>query len=159
MALCCPEITLQLEAVNINTHMHNMIRCQSLVVYLHLRDVDIVMKTNDDVMVIPGSHDYNNGTTFQWDPYRISLAYMYKDATAHSLVFRPTISGPQTVHGNCACPPPPPAICKRGRGLGVGYKWLAGLVSRVCMAGLDFKVCPGGTKYSSVDSPGGMSTA
>ena len=55
-----------------------------------------------------------------------------------------------TVHG-------PPTIYERGQGLGFGYtcKWLAGLVSRVCMAGLDSRVCPGGTKYGAVDSLGG----
>ena len=74
----------------------------------------------------------------------------------------PPISGPPglsiaTVHG-------PPTIYERGQGLGFGYRWLAGLVSRVCMAGLDSRVCmaglvsrvcPGGTKYGAVDSPGG----
>ena len=49
----------------------------------------------------------------------------------------------------------------RGQGLGSGYKWLAGLVSRVCMAGLVFRVCMGvrifrGSKYH-VTSPGGRS--
>ena len=39
----------------------------------------------------------------------------------------------------------PPAIYGRDRGLSFGYKWLAGLVSRVF---------PGATKYSAVDSPG-----
>ena len=39
-----------------------------------------------------------------------------------------------TMHG-------PPTIYERGQGLGFGYKWLAGLVSRVCMAGLDSRVC------------------
>jgi hypothetical protein len=43
---------------------------------------------------------------------------------------------PTAVHG-------PPAIYERGRGLGFGYKWLAGLDSRVC---------PG--KYAAVDSLG-----
>ena len=33
-----------------------------------------------------------------------------------------------------------PTIYERGQGLGFGYKWLAGLVSRVCMAGLDSRV-------------------
>ena len=28
------------------------------------------------------------------------------------------------------------AVIQKGQGLGSGYKWLAGLVSRVCMAGL-----------------------
>ena len=32
---------------------------------------------------------------------------------------------------------------------------MAGLDSRVCMAGLVSRVCPGGTKYGTVDSPGG----
>ena len=68
-----------------------------------------------------------------------------------------------TVHG-------PPTIYKRGQGLNFGYEWLAGLVSRVYMAGLDYvyrvciaglvsRDCPGGTKYGAVDSPGGPSTA
>ena len=40
----------------------------------------------------------------------------------------------------------------KGQRLGSGYKWLAGLVSRVCMAGLVFRVCMGvrifrGSKY------------
>ena len=74
----------------------------------------------------------------------------------------PPISGPPrlsiaTAHGL-------PTMYERGQGLGFGYRWLAGLVSRVCMAGLDSRVCmaglvsrvcPGGTKYSAVDSPGG----
>ena len=34
-----------------------------------------------------------------------------------------------------------------GLGLGSGYKWLAGLVSRVCMAGLVFRVMQGGSEY------------
>ena len=36
---------------------------------------------------------------------------------------------------------------QKGQGLGSGYKWLAGLVSRICMAGLVFRVfrvCMGG---------------
>ena len=71
-----------------------------------------------------------------------------------------------------SCPPglsiatmhSPPAIYE-GLGLGFWYKWLTGLVSRVCTAGLDSRVwyleglvsrvCPGGTKYGTVDSPGG----
>ena len=71
-----------------------------------------------------------------------------------------------TVHG-------PPAIYERGQGLGFGYKWLTGLVSRICMAGLDSssgsvwqgiaglvsRVGPGGIKYGTVDSPGGPLTA
>ena len=36
---------------------------------------------------------------------------------------------------------------------------MAGLDSRVCMAGLVSRVCPGETKYGTVDSPGGTSTA
>ena len=46
-----------------------------------------------------------------------------------------------------------PAIYKTVRGR---YKWLAGLVSRVYMAGLDsrVRVCPRRTKYDAVDSPG-----
>ena len=35
------------------------------------------------------------------------------------------------------------AEIQKGQGLGTGYKWLAGLVSRVCMAGLVFRVCMG----------------
>ena len=52
------------------------------------------------------------------------------------------ISGPlspglsmATVHG-------PPAIHEKDQGLGFRYKWLAGLVSRVCMVGLASRVCP-----------------
>ena len=46
-------------------------------------------------------------------------------------------------------PPPPPCMStiteiQEGQGLGSGYKWLARLVSRVCMAGLVvFRVCVG----------------
>ena len=65
-----------------------------------------------------------------------------------------------TVHGTLA-------IYERGQGLVFRYiiLWLAGLVSRVCMAGLDSsvfmaglvsRVCPGGTKYGAMDSPGGL---
>ena len=59
-------------------------------------------------------------------------------ASSYSLYCH-TISGPSglsiaTVHG-------PPAIYERGQGVGFGYKWLAGLVSRVSMAGLDSRVC------------------
>ena len=80
---------------------------------------------------------------YKWSPYKLS---------------------PQTIiatmHG-------PLANYERGQGLGFRYiilLWLAGLVSRVCMAGLDSsvfmaglvsRVCPGGTKYGTVDSPGG----
>ena len=44
------------------------------------------------------------------------------------------------------------AEIQKGQGLGSGYKWLAGLVSRACMAGLVFRVCMGseyfgGPKY------------
>ena len=39
---------------------------------------------------------------------------------------------------------------EKGQGLGSGYKWLAGLVSRVCMAGLVFRVCIGGPNISGV---------
>ena len=39
------------------------------------------------------------------------------------------------------------AEIQKGQGLGSGYKWLAGLVSRVCMAGLVFRICMGGSKY------------
>ena len=35
------------------------------------------------------------------------------------------------------------AEIQKGQGMGSGYKWLAGLVSRVCMAGLVFRVCMG----------------
>ena len=35
------------------------------------------------------------------------------------------------------------AEIQKGQGLGSGYKWFAGLVSRVCMAGLVFRVCMG----------------
>ena len=40
------------------------------------------------------------------------------------------------------------AEIQKGQGLGSGYKWLAGLVSRVCMAGLVFRVCMGGVQIS-----------
>ena len=50
------------------------------------------------------------------------------------------------------------AEIQKGQGLGCGYKWLAGLVSRVCMAGLVFRVCMGGPHISGVqisrDRPG-----
>ena len=42
---------------------------------------------------------------------------------------------------------------QKGQGLGSGYEWLAGLVSRISMAGLVFRVCmwglniSGGSKY------------
>ena len=42
------------------------------------------------------------------------------------------------------------AEIQKGQGLGSGYKWLAGLVSRVCMAGLVFRVCMGGPNISGV---------
>ena len=35
---------------------------------------------------------------------------------------------------------------------------MAGLDSRMCMAGFVSRVCPGGTKYGAVDSPGGPLT-
>ena len=54
---------------------------------------------------------------------------------------------------------------ERDQGLSLRYKWLAELVSRVCMhmagldsrvcvAGLDYRICPGGTKYGAVDGSG-----
>ena len=42
------------------------------------------------------------------------------------------------------------AEIQKGQGLGSGYEWLAGLVSRVCMAGLVFRVCKGGPNISGV---------
>ena len=39
---------------------------------------------------------------------------------------------------------------QKGQGLGSGYEWLAGLVSRVCMAGLVFGVCMWGLNISGV---------
>ena len=39
------------------------------------------------------------------------------------------------------------AEIQKGQGLGSGYEWLAGLVSRVCMAG---RVCMGGPNISGV---------
>ena len=42
------------------------------------------------------------------------------------------------------------AEIQKGQGLDSGYKWLAGLVSRVCMAGLVFRVCMGGLNISGV---------
>ena len=67
-----------------------------------------------------------------------NINYYYALAELHSVGLRiqpgdcHTISGPPglsiaTVHG-------PPAIYEGGQGLGFGYKWLAGLVSRVRMA-------------------------
>ena len=55
-----------------------------------------------------------------------------------------------TVHG-------PPTVYKRGQGLGFRHKWLAGLVSRVCMAKLDSRVCMAG--LVSRVCPGGPNTA
>ena len=41
-----------------------------------------------------------------------------------------------------------PSTKKASQGLGSAYKWLTGLVSRVCMAGLVFRVCMHeGSKY------------
>ena len=47
-----------------------------------------------------------------------------------------------TVHSNCAWSP---TIYGEDRGLGFRYKWLAGLVSRVCTARFDSKVSMAGS--------------
>ena len=39
------------------------------------------------------------------------------------------------------------AEIQKGQGLGSGYEWLAGLVSRVCMVGLVFRVCMGSVYF------------
>ena len=39
------------------------------------------------------------------------------------------------------------AEIQRGQGLGSGYEWLAGLVSRVCMARVSLQGLYGGSEY------------
>jgi hypothetical protein len=55
-----------------------------------------------------------------------------------------------TVHG-------PPTIYERGQGLGFGYELLTGLVSSVCMAGLDSRIYMAGLVLGDQIRCGGQS--